>query len=248
MCTVLLAWKVAPDASIVVGANRDEFRERSAEAPKLLVKEPAVYGGRDALAGGTWLAVAPGVGKVAAVTNRITGASRGIRDDRKRSRGELPVLALQQDDATVRTWMEQLTPEDYNPVNLLYISLEKALWLSLDPDAGARIMDIVPGVHVITIGDMDGVELPKDVRLQQKLSHEGSAPMHSSDIITKFHDILCDHDPEHAVCIHGGMYGTVSSSTVVVRGAGEVDYAHAQGFPCEVGWSPIMHSGWRKDP
>src|ERR1700680_2706214 len=69
MCT-LLVWKHRrPDFPIVIAANRDEFEGRPSTGPQRLNEQPLVGGGRDEVAGGTWLAVSE-LGLVVALTNR----------------------------------------------------------------------------------------------------------------------------------------------------------------------------------
>ena len=120
MCTILIAWRCLPGAPLVLAANRDEFIGRPAAAPGILVDHPRIAGGRDLLAGGTWMAVAAD-GRVAAVTNRRSE----MRDPSRRSRGELPLATLAAgDDAGMRRLVEGLDPAAYNPFNLLVVSPE----------------------------------------------------------------------------------------------------------------------------
>ena len=65
------------------GANRDEFYARPSRAARYWDDSPHVFGGRDVVAGGTWLAVST-AGRFAAVTNytdfireEVPPASRG---------------------------------------------------------------------------------------------------------------------------------------------------------------------------
>ncbi|WP_440997298.1 NRDE family protein [Arhodomonas sp. SL1] len=89
MCLILVAVGVHPRYPLVVAANRDEFHERPAE-PARWWPDRGVLAGRDARAGGTWLAV-DRRGRFAAVTN--------FRDpsleQAPRSRGELPLELLE---------------------------------------------------------------------------------------------------------------------------------------------------------
>ena len=83
----MFAWKTEPGFPLVVAANRDERLDRPAHSLCVLREHaPRILGGRDDLAGGTWLAVNEH-GVVAGLTNR---PSPGGRDPTKRSRGELP--------------------------------------------------------------------------------------------------------------------------------------------------------------
>ena len=68
MCLLLLGVAAHPDYALVVAANRDEVFGRDAEPAGFWPDAPQVLGGRDRLAGGTWLAVTTG-GRFAAVTN-----------------------------------------------------------------------------------------------------------------------------------------------------------------------------------
>src|SRR5918997_5633669 len=91
MCLLVFASRLGAELPLAVGANRDEQLERPAVPLEVLqAVGPRVLGGRDLLAGGTWLAVNEH-GVVAGITNRPL-VEQG-RDASKRSRGELP-LAL----------------------------------------------------------------------------------------------------------------------------------------------------------
>ena len=81
-----------------------------------------MLGGRDELAGGTWLAVNEH-GVVAGITNR---PSPGGRDPTKRSRGELPLLLAKHRSATatVADLMEGIRPSDDNPAWLFSMRVD----------------------------------------------------------------------------------------------------------------------------
>lgn len=57
MCTVLLGRDVTGPGEIVIAANRDEDPARPSAPPGVLLDSPRLVGGRDRVAGGTWLAV-----------------------------------------------------------------------------------------------------------------------------------------------------------------------------------------------
>ena len=54
---------------MVVVANRDEYYDRLTQGPHQLAHTPAIWGGRDTRAGGTWLGVNTH-GLVIGLTNR----------------------------------------------------------------------------------------------------------------------------------------------------------------------------------
>ncbi|HZD97636.1 MAG TPA: NRDE family protein, partial [Micromonosporaceae bacterium] len=58
MCTVLLRRSPGARWPILLAAVRDEFTGRAWDPPAAhWPEEPSIFGGRDRLAGGTWLAV-----------------------------------------------------------------------------------------------------------------------------------------------------------------------------------------------
>lgn len=82
-CLIALAIRTA-NYPLLIAANRDEDYDRPTLPAHFWSDAPDILGGRDALHGGTWLAVTL-TGRFAAVTN-LRGSRR---DPRKRSRGEL---------------------------------------------------------------------------------------------------------------------------------------------------------------
>lgn len=85
MCLIVLAWQADRRHRLVLAANRDEQRDRPAAPAHWWEDAPAIVGGRDLKAGGTWLG-ATRDGRFAAITNfRDPGEQRKAA----RSRGEL---------------------------------------------------------------------------------------------------------------------------------------------------------------
>jgi uncharacterized protein with NRDE domain len=241
VCTVILAWRVFPAAPIVLAANRDELLSRPSDSPLLLSPDPPRWGGRDRLAGGTWLAVDP-AGRIGAVTNRHPGGRPPPRDPSRRSRGQLPLDVLAGDDDHALRWMQSLHPAEFNPVNVLYASPTTAACVSLDDDKGCRAGTLAPGIHVLTEQDVDD---PADAKTQAIATRASRALDVSSvpDAVTALRGILRSHDADDGgspACIHGDAHGTVSSSTVVVGADGEVRYEHAEGPPCVTEYVRIL--------
>lgn len=225
MCTILIAWDCVPGTASVVAANRDEFLGRPAAAPGVLVDRPRIAGGRDLLAGGTWMAVAAD-GRIAAVTNRRSET----RDPTRRSRGELPLAVLGAgDDAAVRRLIAGIDPAAYNPFNLL--SLSRTRGLVAHGGARLEVVDLRPGPHVLTVHDLDAPAEPRVEHLLARLDAAIGRAASAAALLEEMEEIL--GDPEEA-CVHGDLYGTVSASSVIVPTAGRVVYRHAAGRPCEL--------------
>src|SRR5580698_5185507 len=118
MCLLIALFGVTDGAPLIVAANRDERYARPAVSMTVLQEsDPAILGGRDELAGGTWLAVNEH-GVVAGLTNRPSPAGR---DPNRRSRGELPLLlaARPSADSAAATFVANVQPSLYNPAWLL---------------------------------------------------------------------------------------------------------------------------------
>ena len=237
MCTILLAWRCVADADVVLAANRDELVARASAPPGLLSEHPRIAGGRDLVAGGTWLAVAAD-GRLCAVTNRRTGSVDEVRRDPDRlSRGEIPMAALTNvDEAGLDAFLDGLGPGRYNPVNVLYASHRVAVVAHIDDEGPPRVVHLTPGPHVLTVRDVDDASRPKDAKLRTLLDGALAAASNAADLELHLRTVLADHtsptdDPLDATCIHGDVYGTVSASTVVVAND-RVTYRHAAGRPC----------------
>lgn len=241
MCTVIVAWQCFPDAPLVVAANRDELFGRPSDRPLQLQHDPPRWGGRDRVAGGTWLAVDP-AGRIGAVTNRHPHGVVPPRDAARRSRGALPLDALAGSDADALDWMTSLDPGDYNPVNVLYASTTAAIWTSLDDQQGRRTTAMTPGIHVLAEQDMDD---PADAKASGIWRQTQAALAQSSDagaLVSRLREILRSHDaPEGGLpaCIHGELHGTVSSATVTVSSGG-VHFQHAEGPPCTTAYETVI--------
>lgn len=236
MCTILLAWKSHPGSPVVLAANRDELIARPSAPPGILRRSPLIVGGRDVVAGGTWLAVAAD-GTLCAVTNRHPGEGPPLAPDpSRRSRGEIPVELLTIDPADVPARLAALGPGRYNPVNVLWLGADRALVAHVDDSGPVRVVDLAPGAHVLTTRDVDDERSLKVAMLVAGLDRALAAGGDADTAMTGVRAVLADHtsasdSPVDAACIHGDVYGTVSASTVIA-GPDRVTYEHAPGRPC----------------
>lgn len=158
MCLILFAWNAHPTQRLIVAANRDEQHRRRTFALSHWDDLP-ILGGRDAVAGGTWMAVSAEVpDRVAMVTNVRVGPARraGIR-----SRGQLPVdYLIGDDDPKVYAHRVLDDAAAYDPVNLLVADRDELWWMTNWPEPRAeRVAD---GVHGLSNGALDN-DWPKVV-------------------------------------------------------------------------------------
>jgi uncharacterized protein with NRDE domain len=85
MCLVVIAFDTDPEWPLLLAANRDEFHARPTRDAEWWPDDADILGGRDLLAGGSWLAVHRD-GRFATVTNYRDAAPKQTE---RRSRGEL---------------------------------------------------------------------------------------------------------------------------------------------------------------
>jgi uncharacterized protein with NRDE domain len=217
VCLLVVASRLVPGEPLIVGANRDEYLARPS-IPLTVLDEgpPRVLGGRDELAGGTWLAVNEH-GVCAGLTNQPLGDAK---DPSKRSRGELPVALARHETAAgaVDDFVRRYRPSDYNGCWLLVGDRTSLYFVDFTGPAGASAVALAPGFHVLenrALGDPS----PK---VDLVLSSLG-APAGGDEVVAAFRRVLTDHRiPEGderanaASCVHLEGYGTRSSCIVRV--------------------------------
>ena len=130
---------------------RDELTSRPWQPPARHWPGSALVGGRDEQAGGTWLAVHPGLPRVACILN-----ARGQQapPDARISRGDLPLRAAAEGTEALRTLHDDHgTLARYDPFFLIcadVIPETQALMLSWDGQRSALEQLQAPGTHLIT--------------------------------------------------------------------------------------------------
>jgi Transport and Golgi organisation 2 len=138
MCTAILS--IEPGAPVLLAGIRDEFTGRAWEPPARHWPEyPGVIGGRDLVAGGTWLAVAPAARRVSTVLN---GRGRAAPADRRRSRGVLPLHAAAEG---------KLVPGDlaaFDPFLLISAEPDGAVLWAWDGEQLTE-RELGPGLHLV---------------------------------------------------------------------------------------------------
>lgn len=130
MCTVLL--RLAPDAEwpVRIAFVRDEDRDRPSDPPSAWWPDlPRVIGGRDARAGGTWLAVDADRPPAAALLTDQFDPAATIPDPAiSPTRGRLPLLALERG---AHFDLEADAPggvDVYQPFHLVTVLRESGSW------------------------------------------------------------------------------------------------------------------------
>ncbi|MBN1945858.1 MAG: NRDE family protein [Bradymonadales bacterium] len=255
MCTLLVLYKVHPQAPLILAANRDEFFDRPATDPRVLREDsPRIAGGMDLRHGGTWLGLNE-TGLVAALTNVRSDAPEG------RSRGQLvlSVLGCRRTPEATQTLARLVSQHHFRPFNLLYGTPDDLVAATLRQGA-LHTETVARGRHVlVSSGSLDDREMPKAIRasaLLDRLSIDTSM----DGVFTGLQRILSDHQmPEkdqlplplrtspltaeverriQAICVHTPVYGTCSS-TILAIGGDRVHYLYCRGAPCQGDWQKV---------
>lgn len=149
MCTTIVSFDpLAPVPVLLIGV-RDEFLDRAWSGPAWHWPEtPTLFGGMDLLAGGTWLAVEPGVPRVACVLNgRGPQAAESIR----LSRGALPLRLAAEGKLGFLDLLR------YDPFHLVCATPDSAELWSWD-GLGLTEQSLGPGLHIVVNSGIDGAD------------------------------------------------------------------------------------------
>jgi uncharacterized protein with NRDE domain len=254
VCLLIALSRVVDGAPLIMAANRDELYARPA-IPMTTLRDhgPRVLGGRDELAGGTWLAVNEH-GVVAGLTNKPSPAGR---DATKRSRGEIPLAFAAYPSAAeaVERVCAGLDPAAYNPCWLLVGDRERLFSVSVDHGHRADVEELPPGVHVLENAPLrSGSEkaarvagLVADERAAARAAAAGGESLvtlaDALGAVLRDHTQAASADGDAdgrirplattAACVHGDIYGTRSALIVTVRTEGPPLLRVVDGPPCE---------------
>lgn len=252
MCLILFAHRAHPEFPLVLAANRDEFYGRPTAPAGFWADVPHVLGGRDLTGGGSWLGITRS-GRWAAVTNH-----RDPRppDPRAPSRGRL-VADFLRGDAPPDAYLRDLadTAGEYNGFNLLCGDRDALYWLSNRTDDGP--VAVAPGVHGLSNALLD-TPWPKVARGSRALSSLVNAadalePRALLELLLDRTVAADDELPDTGVSssleralsaafIATPEYGTRSSTALLVRRDGRVEFEERSWTPAIDGAATVRHS------
>ena len=244
MCIVIAFFGVAPEAPLLIAANRDEFFDRPSERPTRLNPALNIYGGRDLRGGGTWLAVRPD-GVFAALTNEPPD---GPPDPACPTRGELiPQVLSSAKFSEMVACMASIDCARYAPFNLIVGHAEQLAIMRSQDRNGPQLLP--HGIHVLTNGPLNDRSQPK-VRRAHALCEAG---LSAGDVWRRLPVILSDssdargQDSDRVISETGGFeqalqsikvvtpfYGSRSSAMLMLRAGKTERYLHGEGPPGEV--------------
>jgi uncharacterized protein with NRDE domain len=205
---IAIAHRVSERYPFILAANRDEDYERPSREAHWWEDAPFVFGGRDVVHGGSWLAIT-NTARFAAVTN-LRGAV-----PRPRSRG-----ALVRDFVTTGT-----LPDDTSEYSGFHL---------LAGQAGGKIEHLThesrttlsPGIHSISNAPL-GEEWPKTTLAIEEMQSVLDLDDPGTMLVALMHFLTASRNTgrvESEVFIAGDRYGT-RASTVIIAGEREIVFA-----------------------
>ena len=212
MCLIALAH----GPRFVLAANRDEDYERATKPAHLWEDAPDVVGGRDALHGGSWLAVSRR-GRFAAVTN-LRGAVQ-----RSRSRGLL-VSSFVKSEESPETFAANVAreAEQYAGFHLIVGELGKTI-VYVSAEEKPRVLE--HGIYAFSNAPL-GEHWPKvSVAIDKMRENPGV-----SELLRFLNTPRNTGRVEEEVFIAGDRYGT-RASTVVIATMNEIFFVE-QNYAC----------------
>lgn len=217
MCTVVILRRPGHDWPLLIGANRDEMKERDWLVPmRHWEMRKHVVAGLDEQAGGTWLGIND-EGVVACILNRF--GTLGSHPD-YRTRGELPLEALDHADAkTAADSLAALNPEAYRPFNMVIADYLSAYWVKND-GAMLQVEEIGEGISMLSAREMND-EKSDRIKLHLPRFRAAPAPEPDHDDWMTWQALLSSRKSETDV--HGAMevetdsgFETTSSSLIAL--------------------------------
>ena len=215
MCLIALAHLASPRFPFVLAANRDELYARPSHAADFWPDAPEVFGGRDAVAGGSWLAITRG-GRFAAVTN-LRGATPSVR-----SRGDL-VRGFVTSDADPVTYAKSLELSQYAGFHLLAGEIGRTI---VYVASSGELVLLERGVYAFSNAPT-GEHWPKERLAIDAVERALNSEAMTDELLRFLTTPRNTGTVENEVFIRSELYGT-RASTVIVASAGGISFVEQQ--------------------
>lgn len=240
------------DFPVLVAANRDEHYDRPSAGPHLWSANPSVIAGKDLLAGGTWLGVNEHGLLVGILNRRANGEPDPLLKSHARSRGLLCLDLLSFNSADAACAFINRHEEIYQPFTVVFVDPSEA-WIAHNSRQKIETDKLDQGVHVYSSAADYSVRSEKLDRAQLQFSGiVQGLPSNCSDKavwVRELHTVLGDHstgngsaDPREAICVHGDISGTVSSTIIFYSQPEQRFYTfNCPGRPCQDSFGEALH-------
>jgi uncharacterized protein with NRDE domain len=207
---------------VLVAANRDEHYDRPSAPPALWFTEPKILAGKDLLAGGTWLGVNEH-GLLVGILNRRSNGEPHPHTQ-TRSRGLLCLDLLRLKSAADAHAFVNRHEETYQPFIVVFVDAKEA-WIAYNVRRQIKTHKLEKGLHVYSSAADLSVRSEKidraHIQFARVFEELGSNCSDKSLWLRSLSSVLGDHtlgngsnDPRDAICVHGDVAGTVSSTII----------------------------------
>jgi hypothetical protein len=215
MCTVLVLLRPDDPWPLLVGANRDERRDRPFDPPgRYWPQRPRIVAPRDRLAGGTWF----GVNDDGVVATIVNGMDRLGPIPGKTSRGGLVLRALAERDA--ERGARAIADDDatrYRGFTALVADRRSAFVVAND-ERRFSLHALAPGHHMLTPDGLD-VETSPRVHAHGDAFRAARPPDPARGDWDDWVALLRhadEDDPHRSMTVSLGPFGTVASTLVAI--------------------------------
>ncbi len=238
MCTVVVLIRPGHGWPLILAANRDEMLDRPWDPPGAHWPErPGSVAGRDRSGGGTWM----GMNRyrvIATVLNRP--GSLGPKPG-KRSRGELPLFALEHPTAAeAAAAIAALEAASYRRFNMVIADAAGAYFIRGLGEGRPESVPLAVGLHMVTAHDPDSRDSP---RVNRHLPRFVAAPPpEPPERWSGWTAILADRSgpPESQInIVPRAGFGTVCASLAALGRESEAVWLFAAGSPDRTAFAPV---------
>jgi hypothetical protein len=237
MCTVVVLARPGHAWPVMLAANRDELLDRAWDPPgSHWPSHPGLVGGRDRSGGGTWMAVSR-AGVACCVLNRqgSLGPAPG-----KRSRGELPLIALDAPDLdSAVAAVTRLDAGQWRSFNLVLAAARGAGFVRGLGHGRPQALALPAGVTMVTAHDPNALDSP---RVARHLPRFAAAPPPDTDGWQAWRALLSDSGGGAAEQLNvrpRAGFGTVCAALLGLPEAGAPQFLFAAGPPDSVDFAPV---------
>jgi uncharacterized protein with NRDE domain len=233
MCLIVFALDCHPVYQLILGANRDEYRDRPTIPAGFWGDAPYILAGRDGHAGGTWLGITTG-GRLAAITN-YRDPHQQITDPP--SRGTLVADYLQNRMVSAKDFQGTLNCNGqlYDGFNLLYGTSRDLHYFT---NRGGSSGPVTAGIHGLSNHLLD-TRWPKVTaarsRLEAVIQQDSIDPEQIIEMLSDPAPFDLSRLPDTGVgperesqlspiFIAGDKYGTLSTTVLLIDRNGSVTF------------------------
>ncbi len=207
---------------VIVAANRDEHYDRPSAPPGLWSTVPDIIAGKDLLAGGTWLGVNENGLLVGILNRRPSGKPDPLTPTRSRGLFCLDLLRLKS-AADAHEFVNR-HQEAYQPFTVVFADSSEA-WTAYNVGRQIKTDKLDAGLHVYSSAAPLAERSEKvdraHLQFADVVTRLGARCRDKSAWVRSLSTVLADHslangstDPKEAICVHGEVSGTVSSTII----------------------------------